>query len=173
MSRIGGELVSALSEKQRETLDLTVKGMTSKEIARVLGVSPHTVDQRITLSKKKLGVATRRELVRVYEESRKVYDQAVYHAPDIDSLCQASHPDPGGEISKAAFTKVPNRINLDWFCSDGHVLEFATGMRNDDGITQLKAFRSFILAVILSIFMGLNLYWAYHAIIDVSNTLIH
>lgn len=40
-----------LTAKQREVLDLLIQHMTSKEISRQLGISPHTVDQRIMLAR--------------------------------------------------------------------------------------------------------------------------
>ncbi len=67
-----------LTEKQREAMDLLVKRMTSKEIARELGISPHTVDQRISIAKDKLGAATRHHAATVYQRLSQTYEQPVY-----------------------------------------------------------------------------------------------
>ncbi len=55
-----------LTDKQRQVLDLLIQHKTSKEISRALGISPHTVDQRIMLSRAKLGVSTRSEVAQAY-----------------------------------------------------------------------------------------------------------
>lgn len=57
---------SSLTGKQREVLDLLLAHKTSKEIARELGISPHTVDQRIQFAKGKLGVDSRGEVAVAY-----------------------------------------------------------------------------------------------------------
>ena len=67
MATIEQDLLSALSQKQREALNLLVKHMTSKEISRTLSISPHTVDQRIESAKRKLGAASRGELAQKYQ----------------------------------------------------------------------------------------------------------
>lgn len=51
-----------LTAKQCEVLDLLIEHQTSKEISRKLGISPHTVDQRIMLARAKLNVGTRSEV---------------------------------------------------------------------------------------------------------------
>jgi DNA-binding CsgD family transcriptional regulator len=55
-----------LTAKQCEVLDLLIEHKTSKEISRMLGISPHTVDQRIMLARAKLHVATRNEVAQAY-----------------------------------------------------------------------------------------------------------
>src|SRR3546814_10544321 len=50
-----------LTEKQRACLDLLIERKTSKEIARILGISKPTVDQRITAARIILGAANRDE----------------------------------------------------------------------------------------------------------------
>jgi DNA-binding CsgD family transcriptional regulator len=53
--------LASLTAKQREVLDRLLEHKSSKEIARELGISHHTVDQRLQFAKEKLGVATRNE----------------------------------------------------------------------------------------------------------------
>ena len=45
-------VLAGLTAKQREVLDLLIEHKTSMEIARRLGISPHTVDQRIQFAKR-------------------------------------------------------------------------------------------------------------------------
>jgi DNA-binding CsgD family transcriptional regulator len=66
------------TDKQHQTLSLLVRHMTSKEISRKLGISRHTVDQRIDAAKRKLGVATRGELAQAYLRLRQVSEQMTY-----------------------------------------------------------------------------------------------
>ena len=54
-------ILETLTAKQREVLDLLIEHKSSKEIARELGISPHTVDQRVQFAKEKLGAETRSE----------------------------------------------------------------------------------------------------------------
>ncbi len=58
----------SLTEKQRAVLDLLVQFKTSKEISRLLAISPHTVDQRVEAAKSKLGAASRAELALIYRD---------------------------------------------------------------------------------------------------------
>ena len=59
-------VLTSLTKKQREVLDLVLQHKSSKEIARTLQISPHTVDQRIVSARQKLGAASRGELARAY-----------------------------------------------------------------------------------------------------------
>ena len=59
-------ILSTLTDKQRAVLDLLIDHKTSKEISRLLGISPHTVDQRIMLARAKLGVTSRSEVAQAY-----------------------------------------------------------------------------------------------------------
>ncbi|MGV3511258.1 MAG: helix-turn-helix domain-containing protein [Novosphingobium sp.] len=72
-----------LTAKQREVLDLLIQHKTSKEISRELGISPHTVDQRIMLARAKLGVATRGEVAQAYRKLVATYEQPVYEDSHI------------------------------------------------------------------------------------------
>jgi DNA-binding CsgD family transcriptional regulator len=67
-----------LTSKQREVLDLLIQHKTSKEISRILGISPHTVDQRIMFARSKLGVGTRGEVAHAYRQLIELYEQPVY-----------------------------------------------------------------------------------------------
>lgn len=69
---------SALTAKQREAVELLAQHKTSKEISRILGISPHTVDQRIESAKKKFGVSTRGELARAYLASKSIGQRLTY-----------------------------------------------------------------------------------------------
>ena len=72
------ELLNLLTVKQRAALDLLVQHKTSKEISRVLGISPHTVDQRIDAAKRTLGTSTRGELAQRYLHLCEVCEGMTY-----------------------------------------------------------------------------------------------
>jgi DNA-binding CsgD family transcriptional regulator len=88
-------VLASLTAKQRDVLDLLIDHQTSKEISRTLGISPHTVDQRIMLARAKLGVASRSEVAQayrrlvadstpataIYEQSPAQDDMAAWQAP--------------------------------------------------------------------------------------------
>lgn len=61
--------------------------MTSKDIARELGLSPHTVDQRLRVAIRTLGVASRVEAARLlaqYETDVEAYQSFAYQPSPID-----------------------------------------------------------------------------------------
>jgi DNA-binding CsgD family transcriptional regulator len=60
------ERLATLTQKQRDVLDLLIQFKTSKEISRILHISPHTVDQRVEAAKTKLGASSRAELALIY-----------------------------------------------------------------------------------------------------------
>ncbi|WP_292929489.1 helix-turn-helix transcriptional regulator [Novosphingobium sp. PASSN1] len=82
------DTLSALTDKQRAVLDLLIEHKTSKEISRILGISHHTVDQRIMLARAKLGVTTRGEVAQAYR--RLVADPAAPVAVSDASMADAS-----------------------------------------------------------------------------------
>lgn len=67
-----------LTDKQREVLDLLIQHKTSKEISRILGISPHTVDQRISLARAKLKLSSRREVAQAYRSLIATYERTIY-----------------------------------------------------------------------------------------------
>lgn len=88
----------SLTEKQRAVLDLLIEHKTSKEISRILGISPHTVDQRIMLARAKLGVATRGEVAQAYRrlisdiaQAASIYERSVYRFFDVAESLDPLH----------------------------------------------------------------------------------
>lgn len=78
-----GSALRGLTEKQREVLDLLIEHKTSKEISRALGISPHTVDQRINFARQKLGVHSRNQVAQEYRRLRQTYERPVYQKSDM------------------------------------------------------------------------------------------
>ena len=78
--------IARLSEGQRECLRMVLRPMSSKEIARALGISRHTVDQRLRLAMRTLDVANRIEAARALatHEGTDGYQLSAYQPPHID-----------------------------------------------------------------------------------------
>lgn len=62
-------LLDALTDKQREVVALASEGLTSKEIARKLGISQSAVNQRIEVTRLRLGGISRAQLARIYRQT--------------------------------------------------------------------------------------------------------
>ena len=82
-----GRNVDRLSEGQRECLRRVLMHQTSKDIARELGISPHTVDQRLRVAAKTLGVAGRTDAALMLARAENIdiaaYQSTLYQASDI------------------------------------------------------------------------------------------
>ena len=59
-------VLDAITDKQREVLIYISEGLTSKEIARKLGVSESAVNQRIETIRQRLGGLPRAQIARLY-----------------------------------------------------------------------------------------------------------
>ncbi len=105
--------IELLTEKQKEVMDLLIEHKTSKEIARILEISPHTVDQRIQFCKKKLGVATRGEAAVVYGKLKSIYDQMIYEDSRIGSSTFLLDKGSANEAERLLTLMQPNRIKAD------------------------------------------------------------
>ena len=57
--------LDALSEKERETLRLIVRGHDAKSSARELGLSVHTINERLRSARRKLDVTSSKEAARI------------------------------------------------------------------------------------------------------------
>lgn len=65
-------ILNSFTEKQREVLALVSEGMTSKEIARKLGISESAVNQRIEVIRQRLGGLPRTQIARLYRRTNTV-----------------------------------------------------------------------------------------------------
>lgn len=87
--------LAGLTDKQRDVLDLLIEHKTSKEIARALGISPHTVDQRIFFAKEKLGAASRNEAAAAYRRLIAVSGRTTYRESHIAEASATSESSSG------------------------------------------------------------------------------
>jgi DNA-binding CsgD family transcriptional regulator len=85
-----------LTPGQKACLRLVMQHLSSKEIARELGISPHTVDMRIKRANAALGVSTRFEAARALAACEQLsdasagdgetYQPLVYQRPDMSEI---------------------------------------------------------------------------------------
>ncbi len=88
---MGPDRIERLTDKQRQCLRLVYAHKETKEIARILGLSPDGVTQRIKGAMKTLGVDRRRDAAQLLAEAEGLgtYPPLVHLSRDI-----ASAPDP-------------------------------------------------------------------------------
>src|SRR6187551_240318 len=91
--------VERLTDKQRECLRMVYRHMETKEIARVLGLSPDGVTQRIKAAMKTLGVDRRRDAALILAEAEGLapYPRQVYPSRDIASTREPAMLAPSTE----------------------------------------------------------------------------
>jgi DNA-binding CsgD family transcriptional regulator len=83
---------STLRNIHKECLRLAAQHYSSKEIARMLGISKHTVDQRLRHATQQLGASSRFDAARRFVELEgrdlpsDMCDQMIYDAADISRL---------------------------------------------------------------------------------------
>ena len=63
------ERFGALTEKEKQTLRLIVRGHDAKSVARSLGLSVHTINERLRDARRKMAVSSSREAARLLFES--------------------------------------------------------------------------------------------------------
>jgi DNA-binding CsgD family transcriptional regulator len=108
------ERVERLSAGQLDCLRLVDQHLSSKEIAGELGISPHTVDQRIRQSLQILGVERRTQAARIVAQYRGPYQRLIHQSPYIPAEApngqpeaavgiQIRHADRAGEVGEASF----------------------------------------------------------------------
>lgn len=82
-----------LTQGQLDCLLLVDQHLSSKEIAAELGISPHTVDQRIRQSLQILGVERRTQAARLIAKDRTPYQRLIHQTPDIEGPSDTSQID--------------------------------------------------------------------------------
>src|SRR5690348_3476082 len=108
------ERVARLTDGQLDCLRLVDQHLNSKEIAAELGISPHTVDQRVRQSLQILGVERRAQAARIVARYSGPYQRLIHQSPYIPGDLQSGHPeaavshqirhaDRAGEIGGAGF----------------------------------------------------------------------
>lgn len=76
-----------LNAGQRDCLRLVLAHLNSKEIARQLDISPHTVDQRLRTAMRILNAQSRFDAARKFAEldPQNPYQSLIYQSPDVET----------------------------------------------------------------------------------------
>jgi DNA-binding CsgD family transcriptional regulator len=90
----------ALTEKEKQTLRLIVRGHDAKSTARHLGLSVHTVNERLRDARRKLEVSSSREAARLLldtegEHPQRPADKQIGEAAGVAAGAQGHMPDSG------------------------------------------------------------------------------
>jgi DNA-binding CsgD family transcriptional regulator len=88
--------VAKLSQGQLDCLRLVDQHLSSKEIAVELGISSHTVDQRIRGALHLLGVERRAQAARLVAQALGPYQRLIHQPPHIEGGGTSGHP--GGAV---------------------------------------------------------------------------
>jgi DNA-binding CsgD family transcriptional regulator len=112
--------LARLSDGQRECLALVDQHLSSKEIALRLGISPHTVDQRVRQSLQILGVEKRGEAARLVASAMRsshdpAYQRLIHQPPYIDAATPPRHQDGavGHQIRQADRAGEPSLVGIE------------------------------------------------------------
>jgi DNA-binding CsgD family transcriptional regulator len=111
--------IARLSQGQLDCLRLVDQHLSSKEIANELGISPHTVDQRIRGALQILGVERRAQAARMIALNCGPYQRLIHQSPYIEAATepgqseatvrnQIRHADRAGKAGLAGFETEQN-----------------------------------------------------------------
>jgi DNA-binding CsgD family transcriptional regulator len=108
--------MTRLTGKQKEVLNHLIEHKTSKEISRILGISPHTVDQRIDTARSKLGLASRGELALAWRRHLELTDSPVSRMTHESSGIGDAH---SAGADRARGSAVPNHAGAFAIADEG------------------------------------------------------
>lgn len=98
---MASDILDSLTDKQAEALVMVLRRMSSKEIARELGISPWSVDKRLDAARVKLGAQTREEAARIYARAR--YGESFAGEPfAVTPAAELVEPEGGASSERAA-----------------------------------------------------------------------
>ena len=119
------EVIESLTEKQTEVLELLVQHNTTKQIARQLGISPSTVDQRILAVRDKWGTIDRNETARYYAHFLEMCGKSPCGFSQVELASRGEH-EPHRELPRSPIFEVADvHASGPWFETEtrGWVLE--------------------------------------------------
>ncbi|WP_197460187.1 helix-turn-helix transcriptional regulator [Sphingorhabdus sp. M41] len=105
-----------LNDGQRDCLRLVLAHLNSKEIARELGVSPHTVDQRLRIAMRILGAQSRFEAARIFArlDQENSYQPLIYQSSAVEAASKTGEQDASsGRIRTKKTGRLDDGVNAD------------------------------------------------------------
>jgi DNA-binding CsgD family transcriptional regulator len=90
--------VERLTSGQLDCLKLVDQHLNSKEISAELGISSHTVDQRIRQALATLGVERRSQAARIVAQYCGPYQRLIHQSPYIPDQPECGHPEAAASI---------------------------------------------------------------------------
>ncbi len=116
--------IAELTEGQKACLRLVDDHHTSKEIARILGISPFTVDQRLDAARRKLGAASRKDAAKLFAavEQGNISEPFVYEAQRLEQQRIAGIPETSPNRSEPIFTRMSSLVSIPPIGGERHEL---------------------------------------------------
>ncbi|MEO7248467.1 MAG: DUF4019 domain-containing protein, partial [Novosphingobium sp.] len=91
-----------LTEKEKDTLRLLVRGYDAKSMARSLGLSVHTVNERLRDSRRKMSVSSSREAARLLRDAEGDAPQLLTDKHLGDAVVISAGHDPASNSDRTA-----------------------------------------------------------------------
>ena len=95
----------ALTEKEKETLRLLIGGHDAKSIARALGLSIHTVNERLRDARRKMAVTSSREAARLMRAAEGRDPNSIVDKQLGDALDPVASPHPDTSTAASALNR--------------------------------------------------------------------
>ena len=114
-----------LTDGQKACLRLVDDHHTSKEIARKLGISPFTVDQRLDAARRKLNAASRRDAAKIFAamEQKDISEPFVYEPQRVEhSTISGIQTSPPNRVEQM-FSKISSMISVPPIGGERHELQ--------------------------------------------------
>jgi DNA-binding CsgD family transcriptional regulator len=113
-----------LTEGQKACLRLVAQHHTSKEIARTLGISPFTVDQRLDAARRKLNATSRIDAAKMFDamERNNIYEPFVYETSMLESTDDAGSQNTLPDEWRRKFSKMLSFISVPPIGGERHEL---------------------------------------------------
>ncbi len=148
-----GPLLDCLTEGQRAALDHLIQFKTSKQIARDLGISPHTVEQRLRYARAKLGVHSRSDLAAKYRDIKEVCEKVACEDFDLSYKPEPTYSPSSSDAEPQLFANRPDRSDQDLGGDDAEEYRLVPEMFEGPYGTGIRVAAIAAVAVLLAVLM--------------------